>query len=79
MEVMLPGRIIVSRVTAFVGRFVDRRHDAIAPPIPQAVDEEICRIEQALADMSTRPSRVVRKAELLEPLTEQQKIIDLAG
>lgn len=27
----------------------------------------------------TRPSRIVRRSELLEPVTEQQKIMDLAG
>ena len=27
----------------------------------------------------TRPSRIVRRLELLEPVTEQQKIMDLAG
>jgi len=30
-------------------------------------------------DAPTRPSRAVRKFELLEPVTEQQKIMDLAG
>jgi hypothetical protein len=27
----------------------------------------------------TRPSRIVRQLDLLEPVTEQQKIMDLAG
>jgi hypothetical protein len=29
--------------------------------------------------VATRPSRVIRKSSLGEPVTEQQKIIDLAG
>ncbi|MCB0191726.1 MAG: hypothetical protein KDJ65_07255 [Anaerolineae bacterium] len=79
MEVLLPGRVIMRRVTALVGLFVGKEHDAFTSPLVDSVHEEICRIEQALADVATRPSRVVRKPELSEPLTEQQKIIDLAG
>ncbi|MCB0208854.1 MAG: hypothetical protein KDJ52_05980 [Anaerolineae bacterium] len=79
MEVLLPGRVIMERVTALVGLFVDKQHDAFTSPLVDSVHEEIRRIEQTLADVATRPSRVVRKSELSEPLTEQQKIIDLAG
>lgn len=79
MEVRLSGRVIINRVTAFVERLVDKRHNVVASPQSDPINEEVCRIEQALADMFTRPNRRICKPEHLEPLTEQQKIIDLAG
>lgn len=79
MEVTTSGRAIFVKLTALVERLVDSRQNAISSPRFDPMHEEICRIEQALANLSTRPSRVIRKPELSEPLTEQQKIIDLAG
>lgn len=79
MEVTTSGRAIFGKLTALVERLVDNRQNAVSTPMFDPMHEEICRIEQALANISTRPSRVIRKSELSEPLTEQQKIIDLAG
>jgi hypothetical protein len=82
MEATLPGRNILNRLIGFVDQFVEKRQQMMPPQTIDALDalhEEICRMEQALADVATRPSRVVRKSCSVEPLTEQQKIIDLAG
>lgn len=82
MEATLTGRNIINRMIDFVDHFVEKRQQVRPPQTINALDalyEEICRMEQALADMATRPSRIVRNPKLVEPLTEQQKIIDLAG
>jgi hypothetical protein len=39
---------------------------------------EIYQLEKTLSHAPTRPTRI-RKAKSLEPITEQQKIMDLAG
>lgn len=82
MEATLSGRNILNRVINFVDQLVEKRQHIVPPQTIDALDalhEEISQIEQALADMATRPNRVVRKSHSAEPLTEQQKIIDLAG
>jgi hypothetical protein len=48
----------------------------------QTVDSlrsEINQLERNLAHAPTRPTRLVRQTKPLEPITEQQKIMDLAG
>ncbi|NJN97301.1 MAG: hypothetical protein HC875_26070 [Anaerolineales bacterium] len=40
---------------------------------------EIYQLEKTLANAPTRPIRVIRNSKPLEPVTEQQKIMDLAG
>jgi hypothetical protein len=82
MEATLPGRVIIHQLMNYVDQFIEKRQQILPPQTIDAFDtlhDEICRIEQALADMATRSSQVVRTPKLLEPLTEQQKIIDLAG
>ena len=40
---------------------------------------EIYQLEKTLASAPTRPIRTIRHSKPLEPITEQQKIVDLAG
>lgn len=82
MEAMSAGHTLVNRLINFVEESIEKRRQVVLPPAIDALDtfqEEIYRIEQSLADMTARSNRVVRKPKLIEPITEQQKIIDLAG
>jgi hypothetical protein len=48
----------------------------------QKVDDlrtEIYHLEKTLAAAPTRPTRLARATRPLEPVTEQQKIVDMAG
>jgi hypothetical protein len=45
----------------------------------ETLREEIYQLEKTLASAPTRPIRTVRHSKPLEPITEQQKIVDLAG
>jgi len=48
----------------------------------QTVDSlraEVYQLEKTLAHAPTRPMRLVRNSRPIEPITEQQKIVDLAG
>ena len=77
MDSVLSSRGLVSRLIDFLDRFrQDRRHVISSPPL-DVFQQEINQIEKVLAD--TRPSRIVRQAASPESLTEQQKIMDLAG
>ncbi|GAB4451211.1 MAG: hypothetical protein Kow0031_33820 [Anaerolineae bacterium] len=66
---------ISSGLSGLKDRFGDEARQAAAPPI-DAISQEIYQLEQSLAEIATRPSRIIRAPK---PLTEQQKIIDLAG
>ena len=82
MEAISVGRTLVDRVITYVEESIEKRQQVMIPPALDALDiiqEEIYRLEQTLAEVATRPSRVVHKSKFIEPITEQQKIIDLAG
>lgn len=79
MEVTSFGRSFLDKMTLLLDRLVVNRQYVVASQAMDSLNEEVHRLEQALDDMATRPSRVIRKPDLLEPITEQQKIIDLAG
>ena len=44
-----------------------------------ALQEEIYQLEKTLANAPTRPTRSIRNSKPIEPITEQQKIMDLSG
>ena len=48
-------------------------------PMPSFSSGPTDELSRYSSDAPTRPSRIVRRMELLEPVTEQQKIMDLAG
>jgi hypothetical protein len=72
MDIML----LRSRISNMLAGFVVRQEYTAHLPAGDTLEQEIYRLEQSLAEMATRPSRVIRQPK---PLTEQQKIIDLAG
>ena len=74
---MLSGHTLVSRLIDFVDRLRQNHRQVISSHSSDIFQQEIHQIEKVLAD--TRPSRIVRTATLSEPITEQQKIMDLAG
>jgi hypothetical protein len=74
----LPGHFTY-RITNFIRQFAHRRWGTLPPRAVEVWEQEIYLLEQNLANEATRPSQVNRRATALEPLTEQQRIIDLAG
>ena len=77
MGTMLSGRVLVDKLADFIDWLVQGRRQVVSFHPIDTLQQEIHQIEKTLAD--TRPSRVARRATPLEPITEQQKIIDLAG
>ncbi len=76
MDIKLLRHVITNKLIAFVNLFIHDQWESASPPAKDALQQEIYQIEQSLVEIATRPSRVIRKPQ---PLTEQQKIIDLAG
>jgi len=76
MDVMLSSRSLINRLGRLVNWVTQGRWQIVTPPI-DTLQHEIYQLEKTLTD--TRPSQVVRHARSPEPVTEQQKIIDLAG
>jgi len=78
MNIISSGQILSEKLTSLVDRLAESRRQFTST---QNVDElyaEIRQREKRLANAPTRPTRV-RKPQPLEPITEQQKIMDLAG
>ena len=78
MDIKLLRHTLTEKLTAFVNQ-LSYNHDpreAVSTRKMDALQQEIYQIEQSLVEIATRPNRVIRKPQ---PLTEQQKIIDLAG
>ncbi len=76
MDIVLLRHRISDTLTSLVGKLAETKGDA-APQNPMDVlHQEICQLEQSIVEIATRPSRAIRSPK---PITEQQKIIDLAG
>ena len=74
MGTRLSGQALVNKLTDFMDWLNQERQIYTTPP---SLDQ-FHQIEKTLAD--TRPTRVLRSANRpVEPMTEQQKIMDLAG
>jgi hypothetical protein len=80
MDAILRRHSIIKKVTDFFNRLTQERWSVTSPHIVDTLHQEIHQqIEKALADIPTPPGRVVHNPRPLEPITEQQKIVDLAG
>ncbi|HEX9921445.1 MAG TPA: hypothetical protein VGD99_02170 [Anaerolineae bacterium] len=78
MNIISSGQILSEKLANLVDRLAESRRQITST---QNVDElyaEIRQREKLLANAPTRPTRV-RKPQPLEPITEQQKIMDFAG
>lgn len=77
MNASLPGRIVINKLYHFIGMMT--RHRENSSPIMDTLHQEIYHIEQTLVKRSRQSSSSSLDTRPLEPITEQQKIIDLAG
>lgn len=78
MNIILSGHMLMEKLADFIG-WLTNGHWQIVPT--QTVDDlyaEIYHLEKTLANAPTRPTHV-RNSKSLEPITERQKIMDLAG
>lgn len=74
----LPGHITY-RISNFIRQWALRPWGIQIQPAVEAWEQEIHQLEQNLVNEVTRPGRASRGGATLGPLTEQERIIDLAG
>ncbi len=72
---------ITEKLTDVFDWLTQKRRQAVAPQTTNTLYPEMNDFKRNLSSNNTptRPSRAIRKFEALEPVTEQQKIMDLAG
>ena len=67
------------RINGIVDWLTRKRWESASPDTADALQAEIHQLKKTLSNAPTRPTRAVRQRESLEPVTEQQKIMDMAG
>lgn len=70
---------IVEKLVSFTDWVSQGRWHIESSQSADSFHPEIYPFEKTLANAPTRPTRVIRNSKPLEPVTEQQKIMDLAG
>lgn len=69
---------IMQRLAGFIDWLTNGRWQVVPAETVDELYTEIYQLEKTLANAKTRPMRP-RNSRPLEPITEQQKIMDLAG
>lgn len=71
---------VTEKISGIVDWFTRKRKSFTATDSSDALYEEIHQLKKTLSTAPTKPTRAVRSNnESLEPVTEQQKIMDMAG
>jgi hypothetical protein len=70
---------IVQKLVNLADWFSRGRWHLVPSQTVDSLRAEVYQLEKTLANAPTRPTRLVRNSKPIEPITEQQKIIDLAG
>ena len=68
----------MDKLAGFIGWLTNDRWQVMSAEMVDELYTEIYQLERSLANAPTRPTRV-HTPKPLEPITEQQKIMDLAG
>ena len=70
--------IVMEKLASFVGWLTNGRWKVIPADTVDELYTEIYQLEKTLANAPTRPMGI-RNSKPVEPISEQQKIMDLAG
>ncbi len=79
MDVTPQKYMMIEKLINFVSWLTKGHWQIVASQKVDALHAEIYQLEKTLASAPTRPTRTIRRARGLEPITEHQKIMDLAG
>ncbi len=78
MDTILPEYIFAEKLAGLIDWITDGRWQIVPTKIVDDLQAEIYQLEKTLANAPTRPTSI-RKFKQLEPVSERQKIMDLAG
>ena len=79
MDAIWQGQAIIEKMADFVGWLSQGRWQIVSAHTVDTLHAEIYELERSLANAPTRPTHAIGNSKALEPITEQQKIVDLAG
>jgi len=79
MSGMLQTHPVMERLVGLINRLTNGQWQVVPSQTVDDLYSEIYQLEKTLANAPTRPIRARSKSRPLEPITEQQKIMDLAG
>ena len=79
MQVMSQRHFVAEKLISLVDWLTQGRWQVLHSQMVDALQAEIYQLEKTLATAPTRPTGPIRHSKPLEPITEQQKIMDLAG
>lgn len=79
MDLKSRGHIFSYKLTGLIVWLTQGRWQIVPTRTVDALYTEIRQLEKTLANAPTRPMGNARKSKPVEAVTEQQKIVDLAG
>ncbi len=79
MDITSQRYMMIEKLMDFVYWLTKGHWQIVASKQVDALHAEIYQLEKTLASAPTRPTRTIRRSKALEPITEHQKIMDLAG
>ena len=71
--------LIIEKLVNFTDWISQGRWQIVSSHTVDDLHDEIFHLQKTLANAPTRPTRTIRNSKALEPVTEQQKIVDLSG
>ncbi len=79
MNLMFSKHVMVEKMVTLADWVTQGRWQIVSSQKVDALRAEVYQLEKTLAAAPTRPTRLARATRPLEPITEQQKIVDMAG
>lgn len=80
MSTILKNNFVTRKFTKVVGWLTDHGEDFVVCPATESLYAEMEEIEQTLSKISTKPIKAIRDdSKPIHPITERQKLMDLAG
>ncbi len=79
VNLTLSKHAVVEKMATLADWVTRGRWQIVSSQRVEALRAEIYQLEKTLAAAPTRPTRLARATRPLEPITEQQKIVDMAG
>jgi hypothetical protein len=70
---------VTEKLTDIVDWFTYKCWQCVSIETTDSLYIEIAQLKKTLSKTPSKPTRVIRKSEVLEPVTEEQKIMDLSG
>lgn len=79
VNLSLSKHLFMEKLVSLADWLTHRQWQIVSSQKVDVLRTEIYQLEKTLANAPTRPTRMARHSKSLEPITEQQKFVDMAG